>query len=67
VSCCINLWLISFEGLVEGKFVILVNGEFFFQEDKLILLRDYAFELVSWNKWKTEHPDGLVLAEYEWE
>jgi len=55
------------EGLDKGKFVILVDGETFFQEDKSIPLQDCAFELVSWNKWKTEHPDGLVLADHDWE
>jgi hypothetical protein len=58
---------ITQEGLDEGKFIILVNGEVFFQEDESIPLPDYAFELVSWSQWKTEHPDGLVLAEYGWE
>jgi len=57
---------ITQEGLDKDKFVILVNGEYFFQDDKSIPLQDYAFELVSWNQWKTEHPDGLVLADYEW-
>jgi hypothetical protein len=55
------------EGLDEDKFLILVNGKMFFQEDKSIPLQDYAFELVSWNTWKTEHPDGLVLADHDWE
>lgn len=58
---------ITQEGLDKDKFLILVNGEQFFQDDKSIPLQDYAFELVSWNQWKTEHPDGLVLAEYVWE
>jgi hypothetical protein len=58
---------ITQEGLDEDKFLILVNGKSFFQDDKAIPLQDYAFELVSWNQWKTEHPDGLVLAEYVWE
>ena len=30
-------------------------------------LQDYAFELVSWSQWKTEHPDGRVLADHVWE
>ena len=55
------------EGLDQGKFLILVNGKQWFQEDESIPLQDYAFELVSWNQWKTEHPNGLVLAGYEWE
>ena len=55
------------EGLDQGKFLILVNGKQWFQEDESIPLQDYAFELVSWNQWKTEHPNGLVLADYEWE
>ena len=58
---------ITQEGLDEDKFLILVNGEPFFQEDKSIPLQDYAFKLVTWNQWKTEHPDGLVLADYRWE
>jgi hypothetical protein len=58
---------ITQEGLDKDKFLILVNGEEFVQDDKSIPLQDYAFELVSWNQWKTEHPDGLVLAEYVWE
>ncbi|MBT7916419.1 MAG: DUF3179 domain-containing protein [Planctomycetaceae bacterium] len=55
------------EGLDEGKFVIRVNGKHFFQESEAIPLQDYAFELVRWSQWKTEHPDGLVLADYAWE
>ena len=55
------------EGLDEGKFVILVNGKNFFQDDESIPLQDYAFELVRWSQWKTEHPDGRVLADYVWE
>jgi hypothetical protein len=55
------------EGLDKGKFLILVDGKPWFQDDESIPLQDYAFELVSWNQWKTEHPNGLVLAVYEWE
>ncbi len=58
---------ITQEGLDQDKFLILVNGKSFFQEDKSIPLKDYAFELVSWHQWKTEHPDGLVLVEFVWE
>ena len=58
---------ITQEGLDEDKFVILVNGEFFFQDDESIPLQDYAFELVTWSQWKTEHPHGLVLTDYVWE
>jgi hypothetical protein len=54
-------------GLDAGHMAILVDGQTFLQEADDIPYSEYPFELMSWGDWKTNHPDGLVLAEMLWE
>jgi hypothetical protein len=54
-------------GLDAGHMAILVDGKLFLQEAEDIPYSAYPFELMLWGKWKTNHPDGLVLTEIFWE
>jgi len=51
------------QGLADGHMAILVDGIPFLQEAEDIPYDEYPFELMTWGKWKTDHPDGLVLTE----
>jgi hypothetical protein len=54
-------------GLDAGHMAILVDGQSFLQEAEDIPYSEYPFELMLWGKWKTDHPDGLVLTQIFWE
>ncbi len=50
-------------GLQDGGLALLLGDEVYLQESEEIPLDDYAFTVQRWGQWKTDHPDGQVLAE----
>ncbi len=47
---------LAVSGLLDEGMVVLLNGRQYPQMDPQLPLKDYMFQLTTWKKWKSEHP-----------